>query len=86
LTNFALCLFVHYAQGFFVFITPSRSKNKNKAKRKPKDSIDNSMAKVKAIKKPKQPNWECQEIFSLVQAKRKEHNASISVVEKPLNV
>ncbi len=36
---------------------------------------------MKAIKKPKQPNWECQEIVSLVQAKRKEHNASIGVVD-----
>jgi hypothetical protein len=56
-------------QGFLISITPPRSKNKTKGKRKPKDSVDNSMAEVKAIKKPKQPNWEHQEFFSLVQTK-----------------
>jgi hypothetical protein len=38
------------------------------------------MAEVKAIKKPKQPNWEHQKIVSMVQTKRKEHNVSIGVV------
>jgi len=74
-------MFVHYAQGFFTSITPSRSKNKNKGKKKLEDSIDNSMAKMKAIRKPKQPNWECQEIVSLIQAKKKKHKASIGVVD-----
>jgi len=39
------------------------------------------MVEIKAIKKPKQPNWEHQEIVSLVQTKKKEHNVSIIVVD-----
>jgi hypothetical protein len=56
-------------QGFLISITPSRSKNKSKDKRKLEDSVDNSMVEVKAIRKPKQPNWERQKKNSLVQTK-----------------
>lgn len=45
------------------------SRTKKKGKRKLENFVDNSMVEIKAIKKPKQPNSEHQEIVSLVQTK-----------------
>jgi hypothetical protein len=62
-------------------VAPSRLKNKSNNKRKPKAYVDNSMTKVRSIKKLRWPNWEHQHIVSLVQAKKHEHNASLGVVD-----
>jgi hypothetical protein len=49
-------------------------------KRKMKDSKDFAI-KVISIRKPKQPNWEQQEVVSLVLAIKKDHEASLGVVD-----
>ncbi len=42
---------------------------------------DDTASEVRSIKKPTQPNWEHQEVVSLVQAKKDEHIASLDVVD-----
>jgi hypothetical protein len=51
-------------------IAPSRSKNNNKGKRKTEASKDFA-TNVISIRKPRQLNWEQQEVVSLVLAKKR---------------
>jgi hypothetical protein len=71
LTNFAFCSFVHYVRGFLIPITPFRSNNKNKGKRNLENFVDNSMAEVKAIKKPKQQIANTKKLFPRFKQKKR---------------